>query len=144
MSSIDVKNILPTRTRSATRPKPESAAVSAAVSATVFVSESDLVFAAVPETKLILNLTEGTYFEYTDDYSKQLNDLFEVHTDYILSDSLAKYLHKSSRLKEDVQRRLGEVLISRWFKSDKIIFVPSHLVEFTKKVYQHIDPIVAH
>lgn len=61
---------------------------------------------------IILNMTEGTFFRYRENYEKNLKALFEK--DYFGT--------------------------SRWLSTDKIIFVPQHLCEYVMKTYERVYP----
>lgn len=64
------------------------------------------------EKKIILNITEGTFFVYTGDYASRLNPLFE--------------------------KECGS---SRWKRTDKIVFVPESVPhEYVMKNYERIYP----
>lgn len=63
--------------------------------------------------KIILNMTEGTFLVYDEEYDIQiLAPLFE-------------------------KQNCGT---SRWCKTDKIIFVPEHLNEYITKKYDRVYP----
>jgi hypothetical protein len=66
------------------------------------------------EYQLILNMTEGTFFEYYGEgqYERILKMLFETNA-------------------------FGT---SRWFHTDKIIFVPEHLRQYVSKKYERVFP----
>jgi hypothetical protein len=64
------------------------------------------------QTQLIANLTEGTFFSYESDYTPLLKSLFETDA-------------------------VGQ---SRWLRTDKIVFVPSHLNDYVRGKYEYVFP----
>jgi hypothetical protein len=65
------------------------------------------------EKKIILNITEGTFFVYSGDYAALLNPLFE-------------------------KQKCGS---SRWQRTDKIVFVPESVPhEYVMGNYERIYP----
>jgi hypothetical protein len=64
---------------------------------------------------MILNLTERTYFEYSENYETTLATLFE---------------------------KIDEMGSTRWKSSDKIVFVPENenIKKYVKHIYDKIFP----
>jgi len=64
---------------------------------------------------MILNLTERTYFEYSENYETTLATLFE---------------------------KIDEMGSTRWQSSDKIVFVPENenIKKYVKHIYDKIFP----
>ena len=66
-------------------------------------------------SRIILNLTERTYFEYGENYETTLATLFE---------------------------KIDDLGSTRWQSSDKIVFVPENnfIKQYVKHIYEKIFP----
>lgn len=66
-------------------------------------------------SRIILNLTERTYFEYTENYETTLATLFE---------------------------KIDDIGSTRWQSADKIVFVPENekVKQYVKYIYDKIFP----
>ena len=77
---------------------------------------------------IILNLTERTYFEYSENYETMLARLFEKMDDMALFEKMDNM--GSTRWH------------TRWQSADKIVFVPENenIKQYVKHIYDKIFP----
>lgn len=72
-----------------------------------------MAYMASENNNIILNITEGTYFEYSQEYEETLKSLFSRHNNG-----------------------------GRWLNDDKIVFVPNkdNLKKYVKSKYEKVFP----